>query len=132
MMEGNHEETPGETPRAFMQQMVYGFAFTQMLHAAAQLGIADLLADGPKPVEELAAATGTHAPSLNRVLRALASRGVFTQDEGQRFALTPRAALLRTNVPGSLQSMAVYYGSPWLWRAWDHLLDRRAHGPDRL
>jgi hypothetical protein len=48
---------------------------------------------------------------------------VFTQDEGQRFALTPLAALLRTNIPGSLRAMMVYWGSPWLWHAWSHLLD---------
>jgi hypothetical protein len=106
-----------------MRQTIYGFAFTQMLYVAAQLGIADLLADGPKPIEELAAATGTHAPSLYRVLRALASLGIFAQDEGPRFALTPRAALLRTHFPGSLRSMAVYFGSPWDWRAWGHLLE---------
>ena len=123
MVQDDRAETADETPRAVMQQMIYGFAFPPMLYVAAKLGIADLLADGPQPIDVLAAATGTQAASLYRVLRALASRGVFMQDERQRFALTPRAALLRTNVPGSLRSMAVYWGSPWLWNAWSHLLD---------
>jgi hypothetical protein len=94
-----------------------------MLYVAAKLGIADLLADGSKPIEELAAVTGTQAPALSRVLRALVSVGVFTQDAQHRFALTPRAALLRTDVPGSLWSMAVYWGSPWIWCAWSQLLE---------
>src|SRR5262245_41966632 len=54
---------------------------------------------------------------------ALASRGVFTQDAEQRVALTPLAALLRTNVPGSLRAMVVFSGSPWLWQACSHLLE---------
>jgi O-methyltransferase domain/Dimerisation domain len=123
MGQDSQGETADETTRAAMQQMIHGFVFPPMLYVAAKLGIADLLADGPQPIDALAAATGTHASSLYRVLRALASRGVFTQDEGQCFALTPQAALLRTNVPGSLRSMAVYWGSPWLWNAWSHLLD---------
>jgi hypothetical protein len=123
MGQDKRAETADETPRATMQQMIYGFAFSQMLYVAAQLGLADLLADGPKPIEELAAATGTQAPALFRVLRVLVSVGVFTQDAQQRFALTPRAAWLRTNVPGSLRSMAVYWGSPWIWHAWGQLLE---------
>ena len=113
--------TADETPPATMQQMIYGFAFSQMLYVAAKLGLADLLAESPKPIEALAAATGTQAPALFRVLRVLVSVGVFTQDAQQRFALTPRAAWLRTNVPGSLRSMAVYWGSPWMWHAWGQL-----------
>src|SRR5215831_3712473 len=123
MGQDQQAETADETPRAALQQMIYGFAFSQMLYVAAQLGIADLLAHGPKPIEELAAATGTQAPALSRVLRALVSVGVFTQDTQHRFALTPHAALLRTNVPGSLRSMAVYWGSPWIWQAWGQLLE---------
>ena len=123
MVQDNRAGTTGDTLHASMQELIYGFVFPPMLYVAAKLGIADLLADGPQPIDALAAATGTHASSLYRVLRALASRGVFTQDAGQRFALTPQAASLRTNVPGSLRSMAVYWGSPWLWNAWSHLLD---------
>ena len=55
-----------------MQEMIYGL-FPQMLYVAAKLGIADLLTDGPQHIDELAAATGTQAAALFRVLRALAS-----------------------------------------------------------
>jgi hypothetical protein len=97
--------------------------FPPMLYVVAKLGIADLLADGPQPIDALAAATGTQASALSRVLRALASRGVFTQDAEQRVALTPLAALLRSSVPGSLRAMVVFSGAPWLWQAWSHLLE---------
>src|SRR5262245_62253255 len=100
--EGNTEDL--RMLQASMQEMIYDSMFPPMLYVAAKLGIADLLADGPQHIDALAAATGTQASALSRVLRTLASRGVFTQDEGQLFALTPRAALLRTNVPGSLRS----------------------------
>jgi len=60
---------------------------SQALHVAAKLGIADLLADGPVDCEDLAAATDTHAPALQRLLRALASVGVFTQVSPGSFAL---------------------------------------------
>jgi len=123
MGQDQRAETTDETPRVAMQQMIYGSLFSQMLYVAAQLGIADLLAEGPKSIEVLATATGTQAPSLFRVLRVLVSVGIFTQDAQQRFALTPRAAWLRTNVPGSLRSMAVYCGAPWIWQAWGQLLE---------
>ncbi len=70
----------------------------------ADLGIADLLVDGPRTVEELAAATGTHAPSLYRVLRALACRDVFTEVSPKCFDLTPMAALLCSDHPLSQRS----------------------------
>jgi predicted O-methyltransferase YrrM len=103
--------------------MIAGGMFPPLLYVAATLGIADLLADGPQPIDALAAATGTQASALSRVLRALASRGVFTQDAEQRVALTPLAALLHTNVPGSLRAMVMFSGSPWLGQAWSHLLE---------
>jgi hypothetical protein len=123
MVQENREGTTDDMRHASMHEMIYGCMVPPMLYVAAQLGIADLLADGPQHIDALTAARGTQASSLSRVLCALASRGVFTQDEGQRFALTPLAALLRTNIPGSLRAMMVYWGSPWLWHAWSHLLD---------
>ena len=64
-----------------MLQMIAGFWVSRAIYVAAKLGIADLLKDQPKSSDELARATGTHAPSLYRVLRALASVGVFAKDE---------------------------------------------------
>jgi hypothetical protein len=94
----------------------------QALHAAAKLGIADLLAEGSRSSAELAAATATHAPSLHRLLRALASVGIFAQDGTGRFTLTPLASALRTGVPGSLRAWVIFMGEAWHRQAWSELL----------
>jgi hypothetical protein len=108
-------------PPATLLQMMTGYWVSQALHVAAKLGIADLLADGPVDCEDLAAATDTHAPSLQRVLRALASVGVFTEVSPGSFALTPLAELLRTETPGSMRALAIMYAEEQ-YRAWGGLL----------
>jgi SAM-dependent methyltransferase len=95
-----------------------GSLAAQALYVPAKLGIADLLAGGPKSVEELAAATDTHAPSLYRVLRAAASLGVFTEQANQHFALSANAELLRSDVPNSLRDIAIFMGEDWHWEVW--------------
>ena len=108
-------------PPATLLQMMTGYWVSQAIYVAAKLGVADLLADGPRPVEELAAATQTDAPSLHRVLRALASVGVFTEARPGTFALTPLAALLRTGTPDSMRALAIMYNEEQ-YRAWGDLL----------
>jgi hypothetical protein len=93
------------------------------ISVVAKLRVADLLADGPKGVADLAGRTKTHAPSLYRVLRALAAEGVFAEQADGRFALTPVGEHLRTGVKGSLRGIADYCGSGWSWQAWGHLLE---------
>jgi len=107
MSEPNRTAGVDIPPPVTMLQMIAGFWVSRALYIAAKLGIADLLKDGPKNSEALAQATGMHAPSLYRVLRALASVGVFAEDEHGRFALTPLAATLRSDVPGSLRAFAI-------------------------
>jgi hypothetical protein len=102
--------------------MVAGSWVSQALYVAAKLGIADLLQEGPQPCKRLAQATQTHADSLYRLLRALASVGVFVEDEEACFSLTPMAELLRTDVPGSLRAYAIMLGEPEYWRAWESVL----------
>ncbi|MEZ4503210.1 MAG: methyltransferase [Dehalococcoidia bacterium] len=106
-----------------MQSMVNGLFRTQALYVAATLGIADLLADGPRDANALASATDAHAPSLDRVLRFLASLGVFTRDPEGRYALTELGELLRSDHPNSARRGAIFYGSPFIYDAWGHLLD---------
>jgi hypothetical protein len=91
------------------------------VHAAACLGIADLVADGHRSTADLAAATGAHEPSLYRLLRALAGLGVFRETQPRTFALTPGAELLRTGIPGSLRSAVVMVGDPEHYRSWGEL-----------
>jgi hypothetical protein len=87
--------------------MIQGFWVSRALSVAAELGIPDVLKRGPMQSEDLAKASGMHAPSLYRVLRALESVGVFTEDDQQRFALTPLGTALRSDVPDSLRSFAI-------------------------
>jgi Dimerisation domain len=109
-------------PAAGLSQLLRGSLVTQLIHVAATLGVADLLCDGPKSSHELAAALRVDPEALYRVLRALASIGIFEETDPRRFALTPLAQPLRTDVPGSLRASAMLYGEPWWWRACGDLL----------
>ena len=94
-----------------LMQMLLGNRVQQAIYVAAKLGIADLLADGPKAVADLAKSSGAHPGALYRLLRTLACYGVFVEVGEKRFQLTPMAGLLRTGVPGSLRSVALWFGT---------------------
>ena len=108
-------------PPSALYRMVTGYYVSRAVHVAARLGIADLLAEGPGSCDELAKATGTHADSLRRVLRLLASAGVLVEEEDGRFALTPIGACLRSDVPGSMRAVALLFGGI-TQQAWGDLL----------
>lgn len=108
--------------RLVLQQLIQSFQVPQCIYVAARLGIADLLKDGPRRSEDLAQATGTHAPSLYRVLRLLTTVDLFTEGEDHSFALTPLGVYLQTGVPGSLRTMALAYGEKPFWPVWGALL----------
>ncbi len=84
-----------EAMERFTELADYVIPFT--IRAICELGVADHLNDGPRSTTELAAATGSHEPSIYRALLALASKGIFTEVEPSRFALTPMAELLRSD-----------------------------------
>ena len=107
---------------AEMLQMIQGFWVSRAIGVVAELGIPDLLKDGPRTSDEVAVAIGGHAPSVYRVLRALASVGVFAEDDRQRFALTPLGDTLRSNVPGSLRLLAAEVLGRNHYAAWEQLL----------
>jgi hypothetical protein len=94
----------------------------QALYVAAKLGVADLLRDGPKTVEELADETETDPTSLRRLLRALACLDIFAELADGRFRLTPLAERLRTDHPESMRSAVLCFGEPWNWRPFGELL----------
>lgn len=112
---------PDLPPQVAMLQFLGGIRVARSIYAAAELGIADLLADGPKTVEELAQATNTHGPSLYRVLRALAGFGIFAEDETGRFTLTPPAEFLQTDFPDSVRAAVRLFGEDWHWQVWGDL-----------
>jgi hypothetical protein len=101
--------------------MANGYQVSQAIHVAAVLGIADLLENGPRSADELGEATGAHAPTLYRVLRALSSVGLFAESDG-RFGSTPLSEYLRTDAPTSLRAWAKQIGQPYYWMSWGHLL----------
>ena len=90
-----------------MRNLTIGHWVARLIHVAAKLKLADLLKDGPRTAAHLATASGVHAPALYRVLRALASVGVFAETKGGRFKLTPLAATLQTGVPASMRGWAL-------------------------
>jgi hypothetical protein len=90
--------------------MATGYWVSQAIYVAAKLGIADLLKDGPQPCVTLAASTGSDAPSLFRLMRALSSVGIFSQLDRDRFALSRLAESLQTEVQGSLRAMVITIG----------------------
>jgi O-methyltransferase domain/Dimerisation domain len=109
-------------PEEFLTQMAFGALMSQALYVAAKLGVADLLADGPRSVTELAAATETHERALYRVLRSLASSGVFEETEPKRFALSPMAEPLRSDAPNSVRNGVIFMGEEWHWKVWGDML----------
>src|SRR5262245_19198386 len=93
-------------PEAVVTHMLFGKWVAMALSVAAKLRVADALASGSKSVADLAEKTGTHAPSLFRLLRALASVGVFAEETDGRYRQTPLSEVLRTSVPGSMRAVA--------------------------
>jgi predicted O-methyltransferase YrrM len=106
-----------------MLQMVTGTWLAQAISVAATLGIADLLAAGPRSPSELSEYTSTHANTLYRLLRALAGAGIFAEDAEGRFANTPLSEMIRSDTPGSLRAMSQFVGAPESWLPWGDLLE---------
>ncbi|HVG51908.1 MAG TPA: methyltransferase, partial [Xanthobacteraceae bacterium] len=104
---------------AQLVHMTHSGALIQAACLAAELNIADLLADGPKRADALAQATQSHPPSLWRLMRALVSLGLCTESDGA-FALTPMGELLRSGSPNSLRAWMLWYGG-FVWPVWAHL-----------
>lgn len=102
------------------------------LYAAAQLGLADLMAEGHRSAEELARASGTHAASLLRLLRALASFGVVTEIEPSRFRATRLGEALRTGAPGAARATVLTLAGDWQWKAWENVLHSLRTGQPAL
>ena len=102
--------------------MATGYWVSRLLYAAAQYSLADRLVDGPRTATELAGETGTHAPSLHRLMRALASLGVLSEDGSHRFALAPLGEALRSDAPGAARATILALAGDWWWKGWEHVL----------
>lgn len=113
---------PERPPGAALSQLLRGSLVTQLIHVAAALGVADHLSAGPKSSQDLAKAVNANPEALYRVLRALASLGIFVETDPGTFSMTPLAEPLQSDVPGSLRASAILYGASWWWRACGELL----------
>src|SRR5438105_1830059 len=107
----------GPTPEQIVMQMTMGHVQAAAMHIAAKLGIADLLANGPRPVAELAKKTSVNEDALYRLLRALASNGLFAESAPRTFALTDAAQALRTQ-PGSMRDFVLFLTNPMHYKIW--------------
>ena len=112
--------TPPELS-AQLTAMASGAWVSQMIYVAAELGLADAMADGEQTVDRLASTCGGHAGSLFRLLRGLASLGIFRETSPGTFTLTPLAELLRSDHPQSLRQFARMLGGEH-YRSWNQLL----------
>jgi SAM-dependent methyltransferase len=121
-MTDHTQPSAGRPAPLIVLDMLLGLWRSRLIYVAAKLEIADHLKHGPLSSEMLAAATGTHAPSLYRVLRALANEGLFVEQPDGRFALTPLAECLRRDVPNSMHAMALMVYDDWEFRSWENLL----------
>lgn len=105
-----------------MLQIIRNFWMSRALYVTTKIGIPDLLKSGPQTTEELAASTQMHAPSLYRLLRALASVGIFKSEAGNRFSLTPLSELLVTDTPGSMRWFVISELGQEHYPAWGNLM----------
>lgn len=121
MSESKNDKTGSVPPHVQLIQMT-ALTTSRIVYAAAKLGLADHLARGPKSAEELAGPTGTHAPSLYRLMRALATVGILTESESHRFGLTTLGQALQTGAPGSARAAVLTLAGDRAMRQWGELL----------
>ena len=117
-MKDDNKELP---PSVALMQMITGFWVSSAIYVAAKLGFADHMGDGSMDADELAERVGADSGALFRLLRALASVGVFTEVEPRRFALTPIGNCLKSDSPGSLRAFSIV-GREIGWKPWGQLL----------
>ena len=104
-------------PHVQMIQMGTACWVSRLVYTAASLRLADHLSNGPRSAAELAAILGTNPRALHRFMRTLASFGILTQDQSEKFALTPLGDALKSDAPGAARSTILAMAGPWMWKA---------------
>jgi hypothetical protein len=122
MSENDPDKDEATPPHVELVQMASAHFVSHIVYAAAKLGLADHLATTPKTAEELAEKTRTHAPSLFRLMRALANLGILTQNAERSFALTELGQALKTGASGSARAAVLTFASDWWVCGFGHLL----------
>lgn len=109
-------------PQARLTQMILSLWVPQVIHAAAELGVADVLAGGPLSGRAVAERLKTHPDATERLLRALVTLGLLTA-RGEQFELTELGRCLETRSPTSRRAWARLMGGQGVWQAWGRLTD---------
>lgn len=115
-MKTRNSKTSNQLMKFIMEKWI-----SKPIYAVSKLGIADILKNGPKTIEDIASMSNTHCPTLYRIMRALASVGIFTEVEYKKFALAPMAEMLQTGKSGSVYSLMFH--SDWNDKAWTKLIE---------
>jgi hypothetical protein len=110
-------------PRFQVSRMVSSVWIPQAVHAAAVLGVADVLAAGPMTSADVAAKLGAHPGALHRLLRALCVLELCRHEDDGRFGLTALGRCLVSDAPDSVRAWAQLWGGEMMWRPWGHLAD---------
>lgn len=105
-----------------------GMILARCVSAAAELRVADHLAEGPRSVEDLGRLCDCDVDALYRFLRALAGHGIFEEIDGRRFQLNRLSECLRSDSPTSLRGWAHYAGVEWYWQLWGSLVGTLRNG----
>jgi hypothetical protein len=94
-----------------LMRIVDAIVVHQALYAAAKLGLADLLDGNPQTTIELADQLAVNEPALYRIMRLLASQGIFEESLPRTFTNTDLSYFLRSGVPGSVRPLFLFTGS---------------------
>ncbi|MEU9880827.1 methyltransferase [Streptomyces phaeochromogenes] len=113
-------------------EVVMASMVTQSVYAAAKLGIAEALADGPRQPAQIAQQVGADEDAVGRLLRLLATHQIFERQPDGAYALTPMADALRADHPMSMRDIALLMGHPTHWEDWGHFLDAVVTGEPSL
>lgn len=105
-----------------------GMILARCVSAAAELRVADHLAEGPRSIEDLGRLCDCNVDALYRFLRALAGHGIFEELEERRFQLTRLSECLRSDAPMSVRGWAHYVGVEWYWQLWGALVGTLRNG----
>lgn len=118
-------DTPGQhtSPAQQLLERISGYWLTQVIGTVARLGVADLLASGPRLSDEVARETGCHPDGLYRLLRGGVSAGLFLETSPRTFSLTEMGGLLRSDVPGSMRDVAIAQSDGSHWLPWGRLTE---------
>jgi hypothetical protein len=119
--QGQGDSQPGRDAFALFG-ILSGIWASQVLMVGTELGLADALLAGPKTVEELAAATDSHAPSLAHIVRAMVALGLLAEPRPGFYSNTSLSLHLCKDTPGSLREFLLFFRKDWAWSIWNELL----------